>query len=229
MVYSKKTQIKTGELKLINSFLASGFFEKFADKDYDYSIIQEPYTGFGYADIVCLKWNKSINEKWNLNRNNLDQNDIKILHHLHNCRVYKSLDELKIELGFSINQINKTILKLLDSKLVKENVQNKIRIKPLKEIFFIKEIISIEAKLKDWKRAYNQSLNNVNFSSKSFTLFPEKTINKKLLSTYRSSDVGVLSFNKTCRELVKPKRNKIPGSLTSWFFNEYIGRNHSIV
>lgn len=229
MVYSKKTQIKTEELKLIDSFLASGFFEKLADKDYDYSIIQEPYTGFGYADIVCLKWNKSINEKWNLNRNNLDQNDIKILHHLHNCRVYKSVDELKIELGFSINQINKTILKLLDSRLVKENRQNKIRIKPLKEIFFIKEIISIEAKLKDWKRAYNQSLNNVNFSSKSFTLFPEKTINKKLLNTYRSSDVGVLSFNKTCRELVKPKRNKIPGSLTSWLFNEYIGRNHSTV
>jgi len=228
MVYNKTTQIKTKELKLIDAFLGSGFFQKLADKDYDYSIIQEPYTGFGYADIVCLRWNKSIQEKWNLNRNNLDQNDIKILHHLYNCRVYKTVDELIIELGFSIKQINKTILKLLDSKLVKENKKNKIRTKPLEKIFFIKEIIAVEAKLKDWKGAYNQSLNNVNFSSKSFTLFPEKTINKNLLSTYRNSDVGVLSFNKTCRELVKPKRNKIPGSLTSWFFNEYIGRKHSV-
>ena len=64
------------------------------------------------------------------------------------------------------------------------------------------------------------------FSSKSFSLFPEKTINNNLIDKYEQTDVGVLSFDSKYRELIKPEKIKIPTAITSWYFNEYIGRSY---
>lgn len=227
MLYRRPKQKITGELIFLNKFLESGYFDKFRSERYELTIIQEPFTEFGYADVVCVRWDKSISRKWSSKRNDLIKDDIKILHHLYNCRVYKRTDDIVNELGFSFHEIEKTITRLLDANLVMEAKNGSIRIRAIKEIFYVNEIIAIEAKLKDWKRALEQSLNNVSFSSKSFSLFPDKTINDRLVKSYSKYDIGVLSFDSSCREIVKPKRNKIPASLTSWYLNEYIGRELS--
>lgn len=225
MIYKKPRNIENKELSFLKEFLASSFFADI-NKNHKYkaSIIQEPYTGFGYADLVCIIWDQSIRNKWSDKRNQLDITDIKILHHLYNVKIFKEKSEITKELGFSLRNANKSVGKLLEAELVTMNKQNKIKIKLTKEIFFIKEIISIEAKLHNWKRALEQSVNNTYFSSQSYTLFPDKIITKRLLEEYINTDVGIISFEKSYRVIIKPKRRTIPSSMSSWFFNEHIGR-----
>lgn len=225
MIYKKPRNIENKELSFLKEFLASSFFADInKSHKYEVSIIQEPYTGFGYADLVCIIWDQSIRNRWSDKRNQLNITDIKILHHLYNVKIFKEKNEITKELGFSLRKANKSVGKLLEAELVTINKQNKIKIKLIKEIFFIKEIISIEAKLHNWKRALEQSVNNTYFSSQSYTLFPDKIITKRLLEKYINTDVGIISFEKSYRVIKKPQRRTIPSSLSSWFFNEYIGR-----
>ena len=225
MLYKKPNQRMTEELKFLDKFLESGYFDNLENDKFNLTFIQEPFTQVGYADLVCIRWDNEIKDKWVTSRNELVPNDIKILHHLYNCRIYKEVDDIVRELGFSYKKVNETLLRLSDADLLISNKTRKVKIRPIKEIFFVNEIIAIEAKLKNWKIALNQSVNNVSFASKSFSLFPDKAINYNLLENYKKTDVGVLSFNKKCREVVKPKKQKIPTAITSWYFNEYIGRN----
>lgn len=226
MIKVKLKQAQTSELDFINRFLFSDFFEKpDVNPSYNYTIIQEPFTGLGYADLVCVVWDKVIKEKWNCERSKLKPIDIKILHHLYNCNVYKAHADINKELGFSDKQVEKCINILNEANLIKINRQSKIKIKSINEIFFVKDIISLEAKLHDWKGAFFQSMNNLSFASKSFALFPEKIINNKLLNYYKNSDIGIISFDENYRVVKKPKKKLIPSTLNSWFFNEYIGRN----
>lgn len=225
MIYKKPRNIENKELSFLKEFLASSFFTDINENhEYEVSIIQEPYTGFGYADLVCIIWDQSIRNKWSDKRNQLNITDIKILHHLYNVKLFKEKSEVTKELGFNLRKVNKSIEKLLEAELVTMNKQNRVKIKLIKEIFFIKEIISIEAKLYDWKRALEQSINNTYFSSQSYVLFPGKIITKRLLEEYINTDIGIISFEKSYKIIKKPKRQTIPSSLSSWFFNEYIGR-----
>ncbi len=225
MIYIKQNQKECNELDFLQDFLSSGFFDNInRNPNYEISLIQEPYTGYGYTDLVCIIWDKSIHNKWNEKRNILKKNDIKILHHLYNCRLFKKISDISTDLGFSNKEVLLSIEKLLNAKLIRMNKDNKIKIKPINEIFYIKEIISIEAKLHNWKRALEQSENNTNFSSKSFTLFPTRVINDNLIDEYNSTDVGIIYFEKKYKILKKPKRQPIPSTLSSWFFNEHIGR-----
>lgn len=225
MLYIKPKQVQCGELEFLKKFLSSGFIEKVnQDPSFELSLIQEPFTGFGYADLVCVIWNKKIGSNWNEKRNLLQLSDIKILHHLYNRKIYQKVSNIVRDLGFSEKSVCVSVEKLLESNLIQVNDSNRVKVKPINEIFFVKEIISIEAKLHDWKRALEQALNNTYFASKSYTLFPDGIVSKELVNTYSRTDVGIIALGSKCKVLKKPKRMPIPSTLSSWFFNEHIGR-----
>lgn len=227
MIYKKAKQKITKEYLFLNDFILTDFFDEYKNlKKYDYTLIQEPYTGFGYPDLVCILWDKAIAELWNKRRNKLKLNDIKILHHLFVSKKYKQLDELVFELGSSRTSTLNSIEALFQAKLINITKNDKYKSKPLSEIFFIKEIIAIEAKLKDWKKALYQSINNTYFSSKSYTLIPEPVVKEKVIARHKESGVGLISFGNNCHIWQKPKRNDIPSTLNSWLFNEYMGREN---
>jgi predicted transcriptional regulator len=225
MLYIKPKQIQCEELVFLKKFLQSGYIENInKNSKYEVSLIHEPYTGYGYADLVCVIWDKSIEQKWTANRNLLQTMDIKILHHLYNCRIYKNISDIITDLGFNQKTVYSSIETLIKSKLIQENKNNKVKIRPINEIFYIKDIISIEAKLLNWKKALEQSVNNTYFASKSFTLLPNKLIHNKILEEYKLTNVGLISFEKNYKIIKKPQRQNIPSTLSSWFFNEHIGR-----
>ena len=108
MIYKKHRQLENKELLFLKEFLASDFFHKMNKyQNYQFSIIQEPYTGFGYADLVCLLWDASILENWSSKRNLLDSTDIKILHHLYNVKLFREINEIIEDLGFNLTDINR--------------------------------------------------------------------------------------------------------------------------
>lgn len=224
MLYIKHKQKKTNEYAFLNRFVESSFFNQYAyQNNNNYLLIQEPYTGIGYPDLVCIIWDKKLSTYWNENRNNLKIDDIKILHYLYKTKQKKSIDNINVELGYSLLSIEKSFDRLLRAELVNHS-QDNFSIKPINQIFYIKKIISIEAKLANWRKAQEQALNNCLFSSDSFVLFPEKIINSKLLHAYSESEVGIISFEKDFKIVKKAKINQIPSSFHSWQFNEYIGR-----
>jgi hypothetical protein len=108
--------------------------------------------------------------------------------------------------------------------LIIKSKSEKYKARKKSDIFCIKAIVSIEAKIHDWRRALYQATNNSYYASESYTLFPESTITGNMMKEYSSSDIGVISFNETSRIIKKSKKNAIPLSLNSWLFNEYIGR-----
>jgi hypothetical protein len=186
--------------------------------------LQEPFTGLGYADLVCIVWEKNSYSNWNIDRNNLLINDVKILHHLYMVKKYKTPLELETELGFSPKRIFSSLSRLFDAGLILSGSGNKYKIRKKSDIFHIKRIISIEAKLRDWHRALYQTINNFYYSSESYTLFPENHISDRMIKKYDQFNVGIISFNESSYILKRSKKNTIPSTFNSWLFNEYIGR-----
>jgi len=223
MIYTRKLHKNNEESIFLEKFLNSNFFENLAYRE-KYFLLQEPYTGLGFPDLVCIIWNENIKGKWAEERNNLKLNDIKILHHLYNNKIYKSISKISRELNFSLRDAQKSIEKLNEADLILINDKNKAKIKKINEIFFVEEIISIEAKLKNWRKALEQSVNNTLFSSQSYILFPQKNITKNLIHEYNDTGIGIISFDSSYSVVKKAKKQKIPASLTSWLFNEHIGR-----
>ena len=225
MLYIRKNHRDTAEYQFLTKFLDSGYFNKYNQGDYNITLIQEPFTEVGYADLVCVRWRKNINIKWNEQRRNIVKNDIKVLHHLYNCKKFKSSTDIVADLGFSHRQVDKILFNLSEADLIIENKnRDKVKARNVNDIFLIKDIVAIEAKLRDWKGALRQSINNMSFASHSISLLPESTINGNLLKHYKKTEIGVLSFGDKYRQVLKPKRMPIPANITSWYFNEYIGR-----
>jgi predicted transcriptional regulator len=224
MLYIKPKQQPTQEFFFLEKFIKSNFFSDYITKDDDFILLQEPFTGFGYTDLVCIVWSKNSFGNWNMARNNLLLDDIKILHHLYRIKKYKSALELKIELGGSQKKIISSLLKLFDAGLIFSSSDGRYKICKKSDIFHIKKIVSIEAKLKDWRRALNQTINNFYYSSESYTLFPENKISDNMIKNYNHYDVGIISFSESSRILKQSKKNTIPSTFNSWLFNEYIGR-----
>ena len=103
-----------------------------------------------------------------------------------------------------------------------------IKISNKNKLFFIDSIISIEAKIKNWKQAFNQANINTLFSSESYVLFPDKltVINNGTVDSY-FNDIGIFTYNGSdnINILRKARKVQIPTSYLSWVFNENIGRS----
>ena len=226
MLYIKANQQKTQEYQFLCDFLKANFFSRYINKwDLECTLLQEPFTGLGYTDLVAIIWSKDIFGKWHPDRNKLIVDDIKILHHLYLSKKYKTVLDIKRELGFSEKDISGSILRLNNAGLIKFSKSNKFKALEKNEIFHIKEIISIEAKLKNWRRALEQAFVNSYYASESYILFPEETITDQMLNIYNKTDIGIITFNEEINVIKKAKKNTIPANLNSWLFNEYIGRS----
>jgi len=225
MLYMKQKQQKTKEYQFINDFLEIDFFSKYlGNHEFDCTILQEPFTGLGYTDLVAVIWNKDIYSKWQTDRNKLIINDIKILHHLYLNNKYKTITEIMAELGFSKREITDSFTRLDNAGLIKKTHDDKFKTLKKSEIFYIKEIISIEAKLKDWRRALNQAFANIGYSSESYVLFPEKYLTSHMLEEYNKTDIGIIAYKSNFDVVKAAKKKTIPANFNSWLFNEYIGR-----
>jgi predicted transcriptional regulator len=228
MLYIRPAKKHTKENLFLESFLETkSFTNHIYEKGLEYSLIQEPFTGLGYTDLVVVIWSKEIYSKWHPDRNKLMIDDIKILHHLYVGKKYKQISDIKDELGFSEKSIKNSLSRLNDAGLIIWNQEEEFKTLKKSDIFYLKEIISIEAKLKDWNRALEQAINNSYHSSESYILFPEEAVTDKMLETYKKSNIGIISFNKDSSVIKKSKRNTIPSTLNSWLFNEFIGRSLS--
>lgn len=214
------------ELDLVNKFLEART-DIFHNNEFEITSLVEPYAEAGIPDVLLVFWDKNLCSTWHPKRNNLTKQDIKILHHISKSGK-KGIDIVKIcqELNFDNKSFFKSLNRLIEADFL-EDIDSKICIKDIEKKFFIKKIISIEAKINNWKNAFHQAQLNENFSSHSYVLLPAEKLNENILS-YSSGNTGLL-----VQDGVKPilkkkaKKNQLPGSYFSWILNEYLGRQYA--
>ena len=154
----------------------------------------------------------------------MSKQDLKILHYISAKKSRGiSLKRLISNLGFSSKTVESTIDRLTKSKLV-EIKDERVSISLLEDAFFIQDIVAIEAKMKNWKKAIEQAQLNLNFSSQSYVLVPERK--KSTLSRFKSETAtGLITYDGNKAKVVKrSKNNKLPSSYYSWLINEHVGK-----
>lgn len=212
------------ELSLIRSFVEN--IERiFCPEGLVFEIFEEPYIETAIPDIVIAFWDENLfNCSWDEARNLLEKQDIKILHHLYLTNKTLGTAALRADLGYSERELEKTIERLTQSGLLHENPQG-FKSRSGGEIFFVKTIISIEAKIKNWKKAFEQAWLNKSFASESYVLLPKNKISPQLIAYAKKVGVGLIGHNDEDSIVSqKPAREEIPSSYLSWLFNENVGR-----
>ena len=190
-----------------------------------YALFYEPLVPTGYPDLVVVQYSPAIYDHWERHRMSLQVSDLKILHHLHFVHGATS-GLLRKKLGIECQQLFESLERLMDAKLVnrKEGAWMPTN---LKNVYGIRRIKAIEAKISDWGNVLKQADVNRLFASESYILSPVANPSPHIVAQAHEKGVGIFSLPKgeKFKTLQKPAcMSGLPVSYASWLFNEWIGR-----
>lgn len=210
------------EIELVKEFI--GYYcNKFIkdNKINNLAVFVEPRIASGFPDIVFAAYSPNILDNWSKERELLDKNDLKVLSHLilsKGCTGSQLVTNLKLPEKQTICSIEK----LFDSKMIyRKNSMWLAR--DLKNIYSIKKLISIEAKINDMKKVAEQSLINTWFASQSYALTNVSNPQDSTINSFHRQGVGLYCKNKGFKKVVEAKKLNLPSSYLSLQFNEWIG------
>ena len=185
------------------------------------SIFHEPRLETGYPDLVFVYWDRAAADGWPVSRTELTGGDLRLLQYIHGAR---SLSRAEIRSRQNRLETERSIDRLSAAGTVKVSSRS-IRIKPLREIFAVRRIIALEAKIKDWRRGLQQAFLNTWFASESFLLLPRIPAAGSLTDDAARLGVGVLSADRSLSTpQIRSRRDRLPQSYASWLFNEWVWR-----
>ncbi|EHF1094954.1 hypothetical protein J0S19_001609, partial [Enterococcus faecalis] len=186
------------------------------------AIFIEPKIESAFPDIVIASYDDGAFNQWKSVRNTINTQDLKILTILIKNKGCKS--EYLSELGFSDNQILKSLEKLIDCEMV---FRSKEQWKPrrLDSYFGIKQLIAVEAKISDIKSVYSQTLMNTWFASESYALTISKKPHDQTKDMFYEKGLGLYTKSDKFRKIIPAKKMSLPTSYISLQFNEWIGKS----
>jgi len=210
------------ELELVEEFIHE-IPKIFRPKKNKLALFIEPLIEGAYPDIVVTEYNPKIIDTWQKERNILNNIDFKIFE---NLRQYRGLtsSELFKNTNHNYKVLLQSIEKLCDAGLV-ERKQGKWKPKSLSETYSVKRLVSIEAKMKEWKTLLNQADANQWFASESYALSSVKNPRESTINKFKDYGIGLYSLSE--QKLVRlneAKKQSLPKSYMSWMFNEWVGR-----
>lgn len=130
---------------------------------------------------------------------------------------FKRLDKNSLVTSCTdINALNKLIGYLEVNGYVVEKDKFIIRKKKYKPR--AEKMISIEAKLKDWKSGVNQALRYQFFSHKSYLAFPKQYIHRVDKLLLKHYNIGLIAVDNENIEIIFDPKEKRPEDLTSYYF-----------
>jgi hypothetical protein len=219
----KRNSVNGPEKKLINTFIKY-IPNLITGKKSDIAIFYEPKIESGFPDIVVVQYSPAVFENWNNNRNKLRTSDVKFLHYF-SCVKSVLKCEIIDNLGVDSKLLDDSLYRLLEAGLISKSKDSRWRIKPLKNIYGVRSLIAIEAKVKNWSTAFNQGQLDQWFASESYILSPIETPSSTTVSKSYKTGVGIILLNgKNIKVYRKAEKLIIPSSYGSWMFNEWIGR-----
>ena len=179
----------------------------------------EPELPTGFPDIVAVypsKRKTQISE----GRANISPQHLRLLHVLYSIKKTK-LDSIGASLLWSDREVHKIVDELVVAEMVRVRGAF-VYSKKLDDIFVAEQIVAIEAKIGNWKRAIEQACANKWFASQSYILVPSRRDLSLVVESAVANGIGILTFDGTyLRTIVEPKEHAIPASYGSWLFNEW--------
>src|SRR4030095_11626805 len=134
------------ELDLVNKFLGN-YKEIFGKDGLEITVLKEPYAEVGIPDLLFVVWNKGWEKNWRPERSHLQKNDIKIMHYISTFGKRGVREEaISTNLSFSSDAVSKTLGKLKTANLISTR-HKYVVLQDISNTFFIKKIISVEAKI----------------------------------------------------------------------------------
>ena len=211
------------EFDMVNGFIAYKK-ETFKEKpEKKLAIFLETKINNAYPDIVFTEYNPFSYEKWNKARSALNLFDMKILHYIYTTRNVTSQKIIK-NLSIQYKELLTSLEKLIDAILVTR--KNGYWVLHNRDIFGVKKVEAIEAKISKWDKVMQQALINRTFASESFILSKKmKTLNPEIIMKMDEFGIGVYIYNNIeFSKIIPAKKRKFPMNYNSIYFNECIGR-----
>ena len=219
-----RTATQGEEIELVKEFIEF-YCDRFLknNKVNNLAVFVEPRVSSGFPDIVFATYSPDILENWSKEREKLDIYDLKVLSHFilsKGCTGEQLINTLKLP----EKQILKSIECLMDAKMI-TRVNGKWKAEKLKNIYSIKKLVSVEAKISDMKKVAEQSLINTWFASQSYALTNIERPQEVTLNNFQKQGVGLYCKRNGFRKVVEAQKLALPSSYLSLQFNEWIGKS----
>lgn len=177
-----------------------------------------------YPDVIFAEYNPSNYEHWNSSRNSLSTTDLKLLHFIYNRRNVTSQRLIK-ELSIQYKTLLLSLEALLDAGLILRKGGYWI-IPNRSEVFGVKYIEAVEAKISKWDVVIQQAIINKAFASESFVLSKRRREpDSEIIRRMGAFGIGIYLYDNgqfSC--FARALRNRFPSNYNSIYLNECIGR-----
>lgn len=194
-------------------------------------------VGYGVADLVLVKMNIAkikIRSKNKQRKPLLNESYFKTFEYLPDANDNKepvSLEELVKVTNLSASFLKYKILRELKKEKYIIEVNNNFYFKINGWLPLAKEIVAIEAKLRDWKKGFYQANRYKAFADKVYLAVPQGVIHLVDKSLLKKHNVGLISLdveNRTKKYIIKPKK-EIPLNLNKRSFaSEFFWKTNKV-
>lgn len=218
-----RTMTQGEELELVKEFIEY-YIHIFLknNKMNNLAIFMEPKVASGFPDIVFATYSSEILSNWSDAREKLKLNDLKVLSYLLISKGCTGND-LTARLKLSEKSTLLSLENLLDANMIcrSNGIWKPVR---LENIYNIKKLVAIEAKMTDMKKVAEQSLINTWFASQSYALTNISNPQNNTIKNFEKQGTGLYCKRKSFKKVVEAQKLKLPSSYLSLQFNEWIGK-----
>jgi hypothetical protein len=213
-----RTPTRGPELRLIRQFARQALPRSTSREEV--TVFVEPKLDNGYPDLVVVYWDKDVAASWPEARARLTSDDVMFLQYLHHVR-REPIRDLRTRVGK--RRADAIVEHLIDADAVRCKGAALQR-RRTNEVFAVRGIVAIEAKVTNWRKGLQQAFLNTWFASESHLLLPSKP-SASAIKRAVELGVGVITLDHSfATPLVKPRRDRLPRSYASWIFNEWVWR-----
>lgn len=209
------------ELDLVQSFFNEDGIPS-APEGQEITVFFEPKIDSGFPDLVAVYWDKNTLESWPEERLSLTRSDVRLAQYLYvigHCDRQFMVDEFGRSVCLSLER-------LVNAGMVGKK-EDTFALQPIEEIFAIRRLIALEAKMADWQEGLIQAVQNTWFASESYLLLPSMPKSKQLSAQASTLGIGLVTLDipvDYCEPLAR--REMLPQSHGCWIFNEWLMRIH---
>lgn len=208
------------ELRMVDSFLKQGLPKPKPGERL--SVMVEPKVESAFPDIVAAYWDPLVAEKWPFARRALTKADLRLVHFLHSEGGSASVDGL---FRCFSGRAAKRSIERLQSAAVIDVLPDQIRLRPLEEIFALRRLLCLEAKISSPARALDQAVRCTWFASEVYLLVDSAPTDEELFRIARLHGIGVTLPGCSVKDaVVAAVPGRLPRSYATWMFNEWVWR-----
>ena len=184
------------------------------------TVFLEPEIESGFPDIVAVYWHVATADRWANARAHLTNVDVRVAHFLATV----GTSDLTRLGRFFRRRVADSLDRLCGAGVVCKAAAG-WRIRALREVFAVRRLVAIEAKVDQWRDGLHQAFLNTWFASESYLLLRHAPRRSDLMDEAGRLGVGVRTGDQDLDSAEAPARRwNIPKSYASWLFNEWVWR-----